>query len=120
MDELNGLSSSISVLREAGASNILILGVRTEVNKKFEGMTISDIANRANLEPAEVLLRLYEEEEGHISIAADWFAQDDVNAVIEHPLSIVISDGIHTEGKPHPRLFGAFPKFLRITPSMVL
>ena len=65
------------------------------------------------LEPAEVLLRLYEEEEGHISIAADWFAQDDVNAVIEHPLSIVISDGIHTEGKPHPRLFGAFPKFLR-------
>ena len=113
LDELNGLSSSISVLSEAGANNILILGVRTQVNKKFEGMTISDIANRANSDPAEILLRLYEEEEGHISIAADWFAQDDVNAVIEHPLSIVISDGIHTEGKPHPRLFGAFPKFLR-------
>ncbi len=113
LDELNGFSSFISVLQEAGAGNILVLGVRTKSNKKFEGMTIADIANETNFDPAEVLLNLYEEEEGHVSIAADWFDQDDVDAVIRHPLSIVISDGIHTEGKPHPRLFGAFPKFLR-------
>jgi N-acyl-D-amino-acid deacylase len=109
-DELNEPGS---ILNEAGPESIFVLGVLTKGNKRYEGMTIADISVNLKLDPAETMLRLYEKEQGHISVAADWFDQTDVDTVTEHPLSAIISDGIHTEGKPHPRLFGAFPKFLK-------
>ena len=65
------------------------------------------------MSPGEALLQLYGVEKGRVSIASFVFAQEDVDLTIEHPISIVISDGIHTEGKPHPRLYGTFPKFIK-------
>jgi N-acyl-D-amino-acid deacylase len=42
--------------------------------------------------------------------------EDDVEAVLKHPLTSVISDGWITSpkagGRPHPREYGAFPRFL--------
>ena len=33
-------------------------------------------------------------------------------ALLTHPLCTVISDSFYVHGRPHPRLFGAFPEFL--------
>ena len=42
------------------------------------------------------------------------FNQSDENLrkVLTHPRTSVITDGLVTRGKPHPRTFGTYPKFL--------
>lgn len=38
--------------------------------------------------------------------------EDDVRRVLSHPLTMVGSDGLPNDPKPHPRLWGAFPRVL--------
>jgi N-acyl-D-aspartate/D-glutamate deacylase len=38
--------------------------------------------------------------------------EGDVRTVMQHPLQMVGSDGIPSPGKPHPRLYGTFPRLL--------
>ena len=38
--------------------------------------------------------------------------EDDVRRVIQHPLSMIGSDGLPHDQHPHPRLWGAFPRVL--------
>jgi len=38
--------------------------------------------------------------------------EDDVRRVIAHPLSMIGSDGLPHDRRPHPRLWGAFPRVL--------
>lgn len=38
--------------------------------------------------------------------------QDDVDRVVTHPLTMIGSDGLPHDKRPHPRLWGAFPRVL--------
>lgn len=38
--------------------------------------------------------------------------EDDVLTVMRHPSTMIGSDGIPAPGKPHPRLYGTFPRVL--------
>jgi N-acyl-D-amino-acid deacylase len=38
---------------------------------------------------------------------------DDVDRVLSHPLTMIGSDGLAHDKKPHPRLWGAFPRVLK-------
>ncbi|NCY08273.1 MAG: D-aminoacylase [Betaproteobacteria bacterium] len=46
--------------------------------------------------------------------AAVYFTMDeaDVDRIVTHPQSMIGSDGIPLQGKPHPRLWGTFPRVL--------
>jgi N-acyl-D-amino-acid deacylase len=39
-------------------------------------------------------------------------SEDDVRTVMRHPTTMIGSDGLPTSGKPHPRLWGTFPRVL--------
>ena len=39
-------------------------------------------------------------------------AEDDVNRILAHPLTMVGSDGLPCDPRPHPRLWGSFPRVI--------
>jgi len=79
---------------------------------QFEGMMLSDIATMLDVSPDEALNRVLTADPGAVGV---FFVMDeaDVRRVLAHPLCMIGSDGIPSvSGKPHPRLYGTFPRVL--------
>lgn len=100
-----------------GWNNILIAGVKTELNREFEGRTIAELGNITKQEPVDAMLDLLAEEEGQVSIVRFTMSEEDVSIAAAGTLSMVGSDGLAIakdgvlgRGKPHPRSYGSFPR----------
>src|SRR5215208_6533572 len=39
-------------------------------------------------------------------------SEDDVRRILRHPATVIGSDGLPNDPRPHPRLWGAFPRVL--------
>ena len=39
-------------------------------------------------------------------------AEEDVRTVMRHPATMIGTDGIWSHGKPHPRIYGSYPRIL--------
>jgi N-acyl-D-amino-acid deacylase len=92
------------------ADEVIVASVRER--REYEGKTISQIAEMLGLPVAEALSRLLQEERDAVAV---FFAMDeeDVRRVLKHELCMIGSDGLPSEGgKPHPRLYGTFPRVL--------
>ncbi len=92
------------------ADTVMVAMVRER--REYEGKTIAQIAEMLNLPVADALSRLLQEERGAVAII---FGMDegDVRRVLKHELCMIGSDGLPSEGgKPHPRLYGTFPRVL--------
>ncbi len=97
-----------TVLREDlvdGVIDILITG--SQSHPDMAGRYLADIAKHWDLSQREACLRL-------MPGGACYFQmrEDDVERVITHPLSMIGSDGLPHDERPHPRLWGAFPRVL--------
>lgn len=97
-----------TVLREDlvdGVIDILITG--SQSHPEMAGRYLADIAQHWGLSQREACLRL-------MPGGACYFQmrEDDVERVIAHPLSMIGSDGLPHDERPHPRLWGAFPRVL--------
>jgi len=60
---------------------------------------------------------LYEEYGNAVQVAMFYRTEEDMQAFLRHPLSIVGSDGVamaqaSLDDRPHPRLYGTFPRVL--------
>jgi len=82
-------------------------------NHDYEGKSLAALAAELGQEPADTLFDVMLEEKGEILMLAFLMCEEDVSAVLSHPLSMVGSDAIPSPGKPHPRFFGTFPRVLR-------
>lgn len=102
-----------------GWSNIMISSVSNPQNKWTEGLTVTELVSKTNLKESnpisaiiDSIAELLISEDCRCSmVLQNLFSEEDIVALLKHPLSQIGSDGIPT-GKPHPRLFGTFPKFL--------
>ncbi|MGD0803445.1 MAG: D-aminoacylase [Candidatus Bathyarchaeia archaeon] len=99
--------------RDEGSPNewdrVLITNVKTNKNKRFEGMYISQIAEELGKKPAETVLDLVLEEENSVTMATFTMDEGDVRTIMRSTLGMVCTDGI-VLGKPHPRAYGSFPR----------
>jgi N-acyl-D-amino-acid deacylase len=89
---------------------VIVASVRER--REYEGKTISQIADMLGLSVADALSRLLQEERDAVAV---FFAMDegDVRRVLKHELCMIGSDGLPSQGgKPHPRLYGTFPRVL--------
>lgn len=93
-------------------NDIVIAGVASPPNQQLIGRTIEDVAMERSVDPGEFVLDLLVEEQGRVSIVSFNQSEKNLRELLTHPLCTVISDGVHVQGRPHPRLHGTFPEFL--------
>jgi N-acyl-D-amino-acid deacylase len=90
---------------------ILIASVNHQ--HEYEGLTLAEIARRMDLPLREAGLRLLEQEENAVEVVGFAMSEEDVRRVMRYEQAMFGSDGIPSPtGKPHPRLYGTFPRVL--------
>jgi N-acyl-D-aspartate/D-glutamate deacylase len=107
----SGLPGWDSHLEGAGWDGIL---VSTTASHRYEGQTIAEIARALDELPLDTLVRILREEKLHASMVLFSMDEQDVRAAFADSDTMVGSDGLPpgSGGKPHPRLFGTFPRVL--------
>jgi N-acyl-D-aspartate/D-glutamate deacylase len=98
-----------------GWDRVIISSVRNAEYGRFCGKSIERIAGENGYEePLDLLRDLVVSEEGQVGIIVLSMAQADIDEVARLPWTALISDALYGGGShPHPRLHGAFPRFLR-------
>ncbi len=82
--------------------------------RQYEGRMAVDIATEEGLSAAEVIHKVLTAPEGRRTICIQFIIDEaDIETNLRHPLMMVGSDGVvDLNGRPHPRLFGTFPRIL--------
>jgi len=98
---------------------VLISSVITQENKKVEGKTVLEAAREAGKQPYEFMRDLLIDEEDRVGMITFIAKEDNLERILAHPLVVIGADGeavapygILGKGKPHPRLYGTFPRVL--------
>jgi N-acyl-D-amino-acid deacylase len=80
--------------------------------EKYEGRYISDIAQDLDLPLDDAVRKILEDEENTPSVIMFTMHEDDVRRVVADEHAMIGSDGLPTDGKPHPRLYGTMARVL--------
>jgi N-acyl-D-amino-acid deacylase len=89
-----------------------IAGVKTSANGRYVGMNFPSAAELAGIDLHEFICRLLVEEDLEVSHVVHMGSEPDMRVIMRHPAHSFGSDGLHFEGRPHPRLYGCFPRVL--------
>jgi N-acyl-D-amino-acid deacylase len=97
-----------TLLREDLVDGVIeILVTRSDPHPEMAGRYLADIAREWGVEQLQACRRL-------MPGGACYFQmrEDDVQRVMSHPRSMIGSDGLPHDDRPHPRLWGTFPRVL--------
>lgn len=100
-----------NLARRGGADTFLVSEYQPDTS--IEGKRLSDLAKAAGLAPEEYALTLLEK--GDAGLVSFNMSEDDIAHIMQQPWTMTCTDGglqPATEGKPHPRSYGAFPRKL--------
>ncbi|MEC9239822.1 MAG: D-aminoacylase [Pseudomonadota bacterium] len=83
--------------------------------REFEGRMLTDIASERNIDITEAVLLILKAPKGDQTICIQFIIDEaDIETNLAYHDMMIGSDGIPAlRGKPHPRLFGTFPRILR-------
>ena len=102
-----------------GADGVLIVGVKTDANRRFQGKRLSEIATMRGVDPIDAMFDLLVEEGGTIDTIYFIMSEDDVRRAMVTPwvsfdcdASGVRPDGPLAASLTHPRAYGTFPRVL--------
>lgn len=108
-----------SIANDGGWTTVLVSSVRSDQNRRYEGMNLVQIAQQRHASPEETALDLLKEEELAVSMVHFAQSEEDVRTVMKSPYAMLGTDasarsttGELAKGKPHPRAFGTFPRVL--------
>ena len=76
------------------------------------GRSVQEIADERGSDPAGEVLDILLEQEGNVNIVEHCQSRENLHALLTHPLAMVITDGVYTRGRSHPRLYATFPLLL--------
>src|SRR6266700_1595696 len=96
-----------------GWERVYLSSVQLEKHKPLEGMNFAQASEQLGMSPEETLFQLILEEKGQVTLIMFTMDERDVDKVVQAPFSMIGSDGIPIlSGRPHPRLYGTFPRFI--------
>ena len=78
----------------------------------YEGKSLAQLARETGKLPADLVCDLLLSTRGAAIGIWHQMCEEDVRTVLPHPAQMVGSDGLPAPGKPHPRLWGTFPRVL--------
>lgn len=107
-----GLPGWENIASAAGWDGILVTGIPDGPNKRWEGMSLADLAGIRGCSPQEVVFDLLLEERLQVSMVNFSMHEADVATIIRHPLGMLGTDGL-LGGKPHPRAYGSTARILQ-------
>ena len=92
--------------------DIFISAVRSEANQRLVGLNLAEVGALRHEAPLDAMINVLIEEHGEVNMITFNQSEENLRQTLSHPLSIVISDGFYVKGRPHPRLYGTFPRLL--------
>jgi N-acyl-D-aspartate/D-glutamate deacylase len=97
-------------------------GVRISVSPhlpQFAGRTIAELAAERTQDPIDTLCDYLVEDRGATRVLVTSISEDDVREIVRSPQALVGSDGncvatygTVSQGMPHPRFYGTFPRVI--------
>src|SRR5579875_203765 len=103
----------------SGAGEVLILGVREEANRCYQGHTLAEVAEMMGTDPIEATFNLIASDRSRISTAFFSMSEDNLRMALRRPWVAISSDGasMAPEGAflrspTHPRAYGSFARVL--------
>ena len=102
-----------------GWGGMLLVSLKHERNKPFQGRRMSDLIEARGGNPADVLFDVLIEEDGTVPTVFFHHSEEDMQLVMKQPWTSIGSDGsaVSPDGPsgrshPHPRYYGTFPRVL--------
>ncbi len=109
----DGLAGWDNPVHANGWERLYLSSVQLEKHKPLEGLNLAQASAWFGLSPEEALLHLVLEEKGQVTMIMFTMDERDVDRVVQAPFSMIGSDGLPIlSGRPHPRLYGTFPRFI--------
>jgi len=112
-DIKSGLPGWENMYHNSGWQKIRISAVQSAANKEVEGQSLAAIAAGRQVDPFDLVLDLVEAENGVVSIISESMKEDNMVRFLTLPYAMIGSDGSPSRGRPHPRLYGTFPRVFR-------
>ena len=98
-----------------------LVWIDDDTYKHFEGQEFTAIGESLEMEPLDAAFHLIIASGNKASMLAFSMSEDDVEFMLAHPLGMVGSDGSSlapygplSQGVPHPRNYGTFPRVLQV------
>jgi N-acyl-D-aspartate/D-glutamate deacylase len=109
----SSLAAMYRIGRGAAFDHIKAIVASVKYNKdRYEGRYVHDIAADLDLPVREAVRKVLDDEENTPSVIMFVMDEADVRRVLADDHAMAGSDGLPTDGKPHPRLYGTMPRIL--------
>ena len=93
---------------------VFISTVKSEANRHLEGKTLEELGQIRGKDFFNAACDLLVEEDLNVSAIGIKSDEDDLRKVLQHPACMIGSDCVPVRGLCHPRVFGAFSRFLDV------
>ncbi len=110
-DIFEGIPGWDNYVQSSGLDGIFITFVKTDKNQDVVGKNLVEIGQMRGKQPLDATFDLLVEEENAAGIVHFYGREEDIVRIMKHPNQNVCTDGI-MGAKPHPRLYGTFPRVL--------
>lgn len=107
----NGIPGWDNFIDFAGLDQIYVTSVKTKANEDLIGKNLIEIGMIRDKDPYEATFDLLHDEENAVGMVDFYGKEEHIISFMKRPEQNVCTDGL-LGGKPHPRVYGAFPRVL--------
>ncbi len=110
-DIINGIEGWDNFIDFAGIEGIYITSVKTDKNNGLIGKSLKEIGEIKGIDALEAAFDLILEEENAVGMVDFYGTEEHITQFMKRPEQNVCTDGL-LGGRPHPRVYGSFPRVL--------